>query len=52
MLRFAIAALTRDRPMSVEKVAGLITRQIERNETARRDRWRKKGLRAPAKRAE
>jgi hypothetical protein len=52
MLRFAIAALTRDRPMSVEKVAWHITRQIERNETARRDRWRKKGLRAPAKRAE
>jgi hypothetical protein len=35
--------------MPAASVARLITRQLVRNEDARRDRWRAKGLRAPKK---
>lgn len=49
MLRFAIAALTHDPPTPAGKVARLISQQIARNEEARRARWRKRGLQAPAK---
>ena len=49
LVRFAIAKLLHDPPTPAATVARLITQQLVRNETARRDRWRAKGLRAPKK---
>ena len=49
LVRFAIAGLLHDPPTPATTIARLITRQIHRNEDARRARWRAKGLRAPKK---
>jgi hypothetical protein len=49
-VRVALAELLRSPPASPAAIAAAITRQIRRNEAARRDRWRAKGLVAPPKR--
>jgi ABC-type phosphate transport system ATPase subunit len=48
-VRVAIAGLLQSPPLDPRSIADNITRQLRRNEQARRARWRKRGLRAPRK---
>lgn len=50
MVRVAVAELIKTRPPQLEEIAKKIRNQIARNEQARTDRWRAKGLVAPKKR--
>ena len=52
MVRVAVAELIKPRPPPLEDIAKAICRQIARNEKARTDHWRAKGLIAPRKRME
>jgi hypothetical protein len=48
-VRVALAGLLQLPPLDPRSIADNITQQLRRNEQARRDRWRKLGLRAPRK---
>jgi hypothetical protein len=48
-VRVAIAGLLQSPPLDPRSIAANLTRQLRRNEHARRARWRKLGLRAPRK---
>lgn len=50
-VRVAIAGLLQSPPLDTRSIADNITRQLRRNEQARRHRWRKRGLRAPRKKS-
>lgn len=49
-VRFACAALLQKSPRSPAQIADDITQQLRRNEQARRDHWRSRGLTAPPRR--
>lgn len=46
-VRVALAGLLQSPPITARKIAESITRQLRRNEEARRHRWRARGLVAP-----
>jgi uncharacterized membrane protein len=48
-VRVAIAALLQSPPLDPRSIADKLTRQLRRNEQARRNHWYKCGLRAPRK---
>lgn len=48
-VRVAIAGLLQSPPLDPRSIADNLTRQLRRNEQARRDHWRALGLRAPRK---
>ena len=52
MVRVAVAELIKPRPPPLEEIAKKISLQIARNEKARTDHWRAKGVVAPRKRME
>lgn len=48
-VRVALAKLLQDPPAAPGKIAAEITRQLRRNEEARRHHWHARGLRPPRK---